>query len=34
MAKEGKNPTEKKKKNGIFSSKNFDCYMKYKNKLL
>lgn len=32
MAMEGKNPQEKKK-NGIFSSRNFDCYMKYKNKI-
>lgn len=23
-----------KKNNGIFSSRNFDCYMKYKNKFL
>lgn len=32
MAMEGKSP--QKKKNGIFSSRNFDCYMKYKNKFL
>lgn len=24
----------RKKKKGIFSSRNFDCYMKYKNKFL
>lgn len=31
---EGKKPTLKKKKKGIFSSRNFDWYMKYKNKFL
>lgn len=31
----GNSPDEKKeKKKGIFSSRNFDCYMKYKNKFL
>lgn len=29
---EGKSPEEKKK--GIFNSRNFDYYMKYKNKFL
>lgn len=24
----------KRSENGIFSSRNFDCYMKYKNKFL